>query len=259
MQIAALTRRGIFSFTLCLYCMKLNLFKAAVLLCICLFGRAHAFELFPIRLYVDASRNVATLSVTNPTDRDLTLQPRVFNWKQESSVNAAPLDKLTDATEFTVFPPIVQLKAGAKQTIRIRYNGDFDKNIEKAYRVITEELVIKPVEGQINYAKAISIALFIRSKVDAAPKLNWEVKKLDNGSMVLNVDNSESDKHIQITGITTGGTDNPAQPLVNQSLFVYVLPKSRGSIPLNLKLAAGNHNIKLANDYKEFEQTITVK
>jgi P pilus assembly chaperone PapD len=239
--------------------MNLNFFKAAVLLFLCSLGQAHAFELFPIRLYVDASRNVATLSVTNTTDREITLQPRVFNWKQENSANSVPVDKLTDATEFTIFPPIVQLKAGAKQTIRIRYNGEFDKNIEKAFRVITEELVIKPIEGQINYAKAISIALFVRSKVDAAPKLNWEVKKLDNGLMVLNIDNSESDKHIQITGISTGATDEPAHPPVNQSLFVYLLPKSRGSMPLNLKLAAGQHSIKLANDYKEFEQTITVK
>ena len=239
--------------------MNLNFFKAAVLLFLCSLSQAHAFELFPIRLYVDASRNIATLSVTNPTDRGITLQPRVFNWKQESSANTAPVDKLTDATEFTIFPPIVQLKAGAKQTIRIRYNGEFDKNIEKAYRVITEELVIKPIEGQINYAKAISIALFIRSKVDAAPKLNWEVIKLDNGSMVLNFDNSESDKHIQITGITAGDTDNTAQQPVNQSLFVYVLPKSRGSIPLTLKLAAGQHSVKLANDYKEFAQTINLK
>ncbi len=238
--------------------MNFNSFKAA-LLCLGLLGQAHAFELFPVRLYVDAMRNVATLSVTNPTDKDLTLQPRVFNWKQESSANAAPVDKLTDATEFTIFPPIVQLKAGAKQTIRIRYNGEFDKNTEKAYRVITEELVIKPIEGQINYAKAMSIPLFIRPKIDHPPELKWDVKQSDNGSLRLDVDNSEGDRHIQITGISSGTLGDQAHPLVNQSLFVYLLPKSRGSIPLTLKLAAGQHSIKLANDYKEFEQTINLK
>lgn len=239
--------------------MNFNLFKAAALLCFGLFGQSHAFELFPIRLYIDATRNVASLSVTNPTDRDLTIQPRVFNWKQEIAANAVPADKLTDATEFTIFPPIVQLKAGAKQTIRIRYNGQYDKNIEKAFRVITEELVIKPIEGQINYAKAISIPLFIRPSIDTPPQLKWDVKQLENGSLRLEFDNVESERHIQITGISTGAADDSALPLLNQSLFVYVLPKSRGNMPISLKLGAGQHNIKLANDYKTLDQTITVK
>lgn len=239
--------------------MNFNFFKAAALLCLCLLGQAHAFELFPIRLYVDAGRNVATLSVTNPTDRDLTLQPRVFNWNQVSTANAVPADKLTDATEFTIFPPIVQLKAGAKQTIRIRYNGQFDKNTEKAFRVITEELVIKPIEGQINYAKAISIPLFIRPTIDNPPQLKWEVKQLENGTLRLEFDNSESERHIQITGFSTGEVNDVLHPLVNQSLFVYVLPKSHGSMPLSLKLGAGQHTVKLANDYKVLEQTITLK
>jgi P pilus assembly chaperone PapD len=238
--------------------MKIN-FAKAVLFYLGLLGQVQAFDIFPVRLYVDAMRNVATLSVSNPTDKEITLQPRVFSWKQESSANTAPVDKLTDAAEFTIFPPIVQLKAGAKQTIRIRYNGSYDKNTEKAFRVITEELVIKPIEGQINYAKAISIPLFIRPVIDNPPQLKWEVKQLENGSLRLEFDNVESERHIQITGISKDTADDTTLPIINQSLFVYILPKSHGSVPLNLKLGVGPHTIKLANDYKVLEKTITVK
>lgn len=235
----------------------------ALLLSMFLHTSVQAFTLFPVRLSIDASHNVATLSVSNPTDQDITVQPRVFKWTQESSANGVPVDKLTDSTAFTIFPPVVTLKPQSKQTIRIRFNGSISGLEEEAFRVITEELLVKPVPGIVNFANAISIPMFVRAKVDLNPELIWDVKRTAKDALQLDVDNSVGNRHIQITGLSIiklGADALEASSASQQSLFVYLLPKSRGSLSLGkLNLPAGKYTVKLTTDYKDLEQAVELK
>lgn len=223
---------------------------------------ARAFSLFPVRLYIDESHKVAALSVSNPTDRDITVQPRAFKWTQESSASGALVDKLTDSTEFTIFPPVVTLKPQAKQTIRIRYNGSMAGAEEEAFRVITEELLVKPIPGIVNFANAISIPIFVRAKVDLNPDLIWRVKRVEKDILQLDFDNSVGNRHIQITGFsaTKKSDDGVTNFPITQTLFQYVLPKSQGNVRINnASLPSGTYQIKLTTDYKELDQTVELK
>lgn len=227
---------------------------------------ASAFSMFPVRLHIDASRNVATLSVTNPTDQDITLQARVFKWTQESAANGVPIEKLTDSTGFTIFPPLVNLKPQSKQTIRIRYNGNISGAKEEAFRVVTENLLLKPTPGIVNFTNAISIPLFVRAKVDLNPEMVWSAKRADKDALQLDFNNSVGNRHIQITGFsaTKVGTAADGAPYlpVSHSFMQYLLPNSQAVVYLDkekVNLPAGNYRILLKTDYKEFEQTVELK
>jgi P pilus assembly chaperone PapD len=225
-----------------------------------------AFSMFPVRLVIDASHNVVTLSVTNPTNEDITLQPRVFKWTQESIVQGVPLEKLTDSTAFTIFPPLVNLKPQSKQTIRIRYNGSISGGKEEAFRVVTENLLIKPKPGIVNFTNAISIPLFVSAKIDQNPELIWTAKRTDKDTLQLDFNNSVGNRHIQITGLSAtkvgiGSEGEPHLP-VTLSFMQYLLPNTHASVHLGenkLNLPAGSYRIQLKTDYKELEQTVELK
>lgn len=239
---------------------------SAMLTYLLLQSSAHAFSMFPVRLTIDAARNVATLSVTNPTDQDIVLQPRVFKWTQESVAQGVPVEKLTDSTEFTIFPPLVNLKPQSKQTIRIRYNGSISGAKEEAFRVVTEKLLVNPTPGIVNFTNAISIPLFVRAKVDRNPEMVWSTKRTDKDTLQLDFDNSVGNRHIQITGFsaTKVGTDaDGASHLpVSHTFMQYLLPNSQAVVHLDkekVNLPAGSYRIKLKTDYKELEQTAELK
>lgn len=227
---------------------------------------AYAFSMFPVRLHIDASRNVATLSVSNPTDQDIVLQPRVFKWTQESVGQGVPVEKLTDSTAFTIFPPLVNLKPQSKQTIRIRYNGSISGAKEEAFRVVTENLLVKPTPGIVNFTNAISIPLFVRAKIDQNPEIVWSAKRADKDALQLEFNNSVGNRHIQITGLSatkigTGADGAPYLP-VSHSFMQYLLPNSQAVVYLDkdkVNLPAGSYRILLKTDYKELEQTVELK
>jgi P pilus assembly chaperone PapD len=227
---------------------------------------ALAFSMFPVRLAIDASHNVATLSVTNPTDQDITLQPRVFKWTQESVADGVPVEKLVDSAAFTIFPPLVNLKPQSKQTIRIRYNGSISGVNEEAFRVITENLLVKPTPGIVNFTNAISIPLFVRAKVDRNPELVWSVKRTDKDTLQLDLDNSVGNRHIQITEFSATkvgvGADGTTNLPVTYSFMQYLLPNTQAKMQLDkekLNLPAGSYRIQLKTDYKELAQTVELK
>lgn len=238
----------------------------AMLASMLLQSSAYAFSMFPVRLTIDASRNVATLSVTNPTDQDIVLQPRVFKWTQESVGQGIPVEKLTDSTEFTIFPPLVNLKPQSKQTIRIRYNGSISGAKEEAFRVVTENLLVKPTPGIVNFTNAISIPLFVRAKIDRNPEMVWGAKRTDKDTLQLDFNNSVGNRHIQITGFSatkTGtGADGASHLPVSHAFMQYLLPNTHASVHLDkdkMNLPAGSYHIKLKTDYKELEQTVELK
>jgi P pilus assembly chaperone PapD len=227
---------------------------------------ALAFSMFPVRLSIDAAHNVATLSVSNPTDQDITLQPRVFKWTQESVAQGIPVEKLTDSTAFTIFPPMVNLKPQSKQTIRIRYNGSISGAQEEAFRVITENLLVKPTPGIVNFTNAISIPLFVRAKVDRNPEMVWSIKRTDKDTLQLDFNNSVGNRHIQITGLSATkvgtGADGATHLPVTHSFMQYLLPNTHASVQLDkdkVNLPAGSYRIQLKTDYKELEQTVELK
>jgi P pilus assembly chaperone PapD len=252
--------------------MKINLWRAAcfklwlLLLAVLMPISASAFSMFPIRLSIDASHNVATLSVTNPTDQDITLQPRVFKWTQESVAGGVPVEKLVDSAAFTIFPPLVTLKPQSKQTIRIRYNGSISGAKEEAFRVVTENLLVKPTPGIVNFTNAISIPLFVRAKIDRNPEMVWSVRRTEKDALELEFNNSVGNRHIQITGFSATkvgtGADGASHLPVTHSFMQYLLPSTHASVHLDkdkVNLPAGSYRIQLKTDYKELEQTVELK
>lgn len=215
----------------------------------------HAFEAFPVRMYVDASRNTAALTITNTKTEDIVVQPQVMLWQQ----GTGGAEQITKSNDFLVFPTIVQLKPGAKQTIRIRYTGKYDPKIERSYRVIAEQILTKPVEGIVNVAHAMSIPIFVRSTADTPSDLKWTASKTLKNAYEMAAENAGG-THIQITKFSAWRIlpdGSKAEKPVEVPLFVYLLPGTKRTIALpTTALSAGSYAITLETDYKPLETVV---
>ena len=159
------------------------IFSVALTMLVAPISLVMAYEVFPVRLYVDASRHTTTLTITNTNSDEIVVQPRVMIWQQNDKPRQTKNDvgELSVTTDFQVFPNIVQLKPGAKQTVRLRDTQKFDPKRELSYRVITEEVASKQTGSIVNFARAMSIPIFVRPLTDSAPTLKWPVQKAESG------------------------------------------------------------------------------
>jgi fimbrial chaperone protein len=224
---------------------------------------SHAFEVFPVRLYFDEFRNTATVTYTNTNPHDIAVQPRLMLWTQVSSVDgAAPTDMLVDTKDFIVFPPLVQLKPGQKQTVRLRYTGKISPDKQLTYRVLSQEIPMNVEEGTINFTRTMSVPLFGRSKKDLPPELDWTVRK--RGEQYVLDANNIGPNHIQITGVILqrDGVAADAKDNPRASFSSYFLPGIGGAIPISFMpppVPGERYKALLETDYKRLEKTITLQ
>jgi fimbrial chaperone protein len=108
---------------------------------------AFAFQFSPIVMdFAPAGANaVKTFRVTNPGEEAIAVQISVVHRKMslhgEDITREAP-------NEFLVYPSQVILEAGQQQAVRVQWLGDPGIQVERAYRIIAEQLPVDLAEGE---------------------------------------------------------------------------------------------------------------
>jgi fimbrial chaperone protein len=122
--------------------MRLHLIKSAVaslglsvLVGLGLWGStAHALTISPVLVELSPARRVASITITNPGDRPLSLQAQVRAWSQQDGADA-----YADTDELFVVPPIAEIAAGGSQIFRVTTRTRPSAE-EHAYRLIFEDV-----------------------------------------------------------------------------------------------------------------------
>lgn len=128
----------------------------------------------PTRLYVSQNESITTLTLTNLGDTATLIQVMPKKW--------LPSNKLLDINtqDFIVSPLIFHLPPKKTQLIRLAYQGSFDPNFEKSYRLILQE-VPEPnspiVTTQLNVLLQLSLPVFIEPLASIEEKLTWHLVK----------------------------------------------------------------------------------
>jgi fimbrial chaperone protein len=186
---------------------------------------AGGLQVSPISLSLQARESASGLTLSNTGDNVVHAQVRVYQWSQDDTG-----DQLSASRGLLASPPMIELKPGEKQLIRIiraKAPPQGAGAVKDAYRILVNELPVKSANQKsgIQFALSYSLPVFVQplNVAKTSPKLQWSTHLQADGKQVkLRVSNS-GNGHAQLAALSfidAAGTSVD----INQGLLGYVLP-----------------------------------
>lgn len=124
-------------------------------------GPAHAYEVTPMRIFLqpDRGQTSTTITINNVRDAALPVEIQVFRRlvAPDGEQTFEPADD-----DFIVFPPQVQIEAGQSQAIRIQFAGSIG-DVSEAYVVQVTEVPVNRLEGTgIQFTYNFGVAVYLQ-------------------------------------------------------------------------------------------------
>ena len=211
---------------------------------------ASGLQVSPISLSLLAQETASGLTLSNSGNDMLHAQVRVYQWLQDENG-----DQLTPSRGLLASPPMIELKPGEKQLIRIIRAKAPPKGtgaVEAAYRVMVNELPIKSATQKtgLQFALSYSLPVFVQpvGVTKTSPQLQWSTHLQPDGKEIKLRVNNGGNGHAQLAGlsfINTAGTSTD----INPGLLGYVLPGATMNwtlkIPPSALTAGGKFKVML--------------
>jgi len=213
---------------------------------------AAAIQVTPIRIHLNETMPIATLTLVNKASTPIMLETQSTHWTQKSGE-----DVYTPTKALIVSPPIISLEPGKSQLVRVALRHQEVLTEEDAFRIFVQEIPQYHVGNApgVEFALRFGIPAFI-APIHPTYSLEWHtaVKK---GMLKLKVINN-SNTHIQFTHLDLINPESQ-KLLDSQSVFIYLLPHQ--SKTWEFKLKTFPHNallIHAATDHGPVSTTITL-
>ncbi|MGN3974644.1 fimbrial biogenesis chaperone [Tsuneonella sp. SYSU-LHT278] len=134
------------------------------------FGGAR-LNIAPLRLEFGGNNQVATISLTNTSGREVAVQSRLFAWSQADGE-----DQFAPSNALTISPSIISISPGATQTVRLLRSGQPSRG-EKRFRLAVDQLP-DPASAQSGAAEArlrFTLPVFLDRDTAEPARLEWEL------------------------------------------------------------------------------------
>lgn len=186
---------------------------------------ASGLQVSPISLSLQARETASGLTLSNSGNNTVHAQVRVYQWLQDEKG-----DQLTPSRGLLASPPIIELKPGEKQLIRIiraKAPPQGTGAVEDAYRILVDEIPVKSANQTtgLQFALSYSLPVFVQpvGVTKTNPKLQWSTHLQPDGKAVtLRVSNS-GNGHAQLARLSFVDTAGNST-VMNPGLLGYVLP-----------------------------------
>lgn len=147
---------------------------------------AGAIRISPVKIDMTDNTSAQSLSLVNASNEPTNIQIRVFKWQQ-----GIMSDDLLPTKEVVVSPPFAKIQPGQSYNIRVVRLDTKPVDMEKAYRVIIDELPTpvdtRKAENAINVVIRSSLPMFVVNK-DAIADLEAQLV-IDNNQAFIEVSN----------------------------------------------------------------------
>ena len=175
-------------------------------------------QISPVTINMRAEQTSAGITLQNLGDAPLFGQVRVFLWDQANGEEA-----MSPTQELVASPPIVEIAANGRQTIRLVRTQAASAQQERTYRVLIDEVGRDddPARSGVDIRLRYSVPVFVLpSGAPGKEVLDWQVYRKD-GEWMLRVQNT-GNFHAQIGSLTL--TNQAGKSFViSNGLFGYVL------------------------------------
>jgi len=175
----------------------------SVLLSLLWVDAANAWSISPVLVELTPARRVASVSVSNTSDRAETLQAEVLSWQQKEGA-----DQYTETDEPFVIPAIAEIAPGETQVFRVTLRGPPPSTVEYAYRLILEEITseddINVTESAIKLRYRFSLPLFSSPSEANRTELHWSQCAAPANKGCVQLDN-RGNRRIRLSNLTVAG------------------------------------------------------
>ena len=139
---------------------------------------AQSLTVVPVNVFFSPGQKASTMTVTNRGDHETSVQIRPYAWTQ-----ADGNDQLEATHALVVSPPIASIAPGGTQLVRLILR-DPGAGREATYRILLDELPAPAEAGVVNVVFRLSIPVFSKPAVRAAPRLEFHLER-DAGQVYL--------------------------------------------------------------------------
>jgi len=191
-------------------------------LCFVLVASAGAFQVMPLRLFINPHTKTTVLRVINSDEKSLTVQLNARSWYQ----NEMGEDNYRDTRDIVVFPRIMTIKKGEEQIVRVGYQGEPATDRERSYRLFLTELPVEenPAAGaRLIFALRLGVPIFIEAATEKHAS-SIEAVKLSQGQIQFQIKNN-GNTHFNVGNIkSTGFNEAKSEVFTSSGRGWYVLP-----------------------------------
>jgi fimbrial chaperone protein len=219
------------------FCTSLLHWLSPLLLAIAGSAYGASFSISPVRIELSAQETTSAVTVTNTGDEPVSVQLRVFSWRQEANE-----DRLEPTRELVATPPVFSVPPGESQIVRVGFRRPPQGTAEVPFRAIFEEIPGPPPPSggpALRINLRISIPVFYAPAEGLKSALSWKFARQAPGQLRLTVRNTgTANAHLGDFAVaTTAG----APPVAEQKNFAYVLPGAERSFTINVPAADSNN------------------
>jgi fimbrial chaperone protein len=216
-------------------------------LCASAFSAHAQVGVAPIRVDFSPGRLNGSVTITNDTDRTLTMQPTPMLWQQDASGN----DQLTPTRDFIAAPPLIEIPPKQKQVVRVALRAVEPQDKERTYRLLVREVPPTRPDGApagLQFTLNLSIPVFAYPLPGkAAPSVELFASTVANADRLALTVKNTGQSHLQMREIRVlSGETVVAQhevmmyvlPGITRALEVPLLPAHRGGVVATKPLTA---------------------
>lgn len=228
---------------------------------VCMFGAslclpgamASGLQVSPVTLTLQGAQNADGVWLSNEGNREITAQVRVYRWTQNNFS-----DRLLPSQGLVISPPMLALKPGERQLIRVIRTGPAVEKREEAYRLSINELPPAILEkNRLQFVLHYSLPVFIQPAPTnpLSAKLRWNISRTGDG-VFLDVHN-QGNSHAQLSAVTLI-TSRGIRRIITPGLLGYVLPAStmRWVLPVPVADVAQGGKLEITINGRKTEQIL---
>lgn len=160
-------------------------------------AQAGSLSVSPVSVTLDEKMQTAAVTLRNEGDESRVVQTELLRWTQQNDE-----DVQTPSHDLLVNPPIVTLRPGQTQIIRVGLNRKVDKAQELAYRLYVTEVPPPPKEGftGLRIALRLGLGVYVTPKAKLVDRLDWSASRNQEGNLILSLRNS-GNHHVRMTNV----------------------------------------------------------
>lgn len=208
------------------------------------FGLAEAGSLSvnPIRLDLDDAHPTSAMTLENKGSGAVVVQLRLMRWLAEGEA-----ERYEPTDDIVATPPIMTIRPGQPQVVRVGLNRAPDAQRELAYRLFLEEVPPPPTLGYqgVQVAIRIGVPVFVAPEKAARPALRWRLRAGKDHSTVTLSAGNEGDAHVKLVRISLKGSQ-PDRELAAQAVAAYLLPGQAKQWQFRLKESLAEGRVRLS-------------
>jgi fimbrial chaperone protein len=181
---------------------------------------AATLDIAPVLIDVAAPGATGTVSVKNDQARPISIQVRLFKWRQaEGEESYQPTEAVVAS------PPIATIEPGASLTIRVIRAAETPATTEESYRLVLDQLPEADRNGRAKVAMLLRqvLPVFFGPADRSPPAVSWSVARTAKG-WSLRARNA-GDQRLRVAEVTLNGPGK-APVKLGGGLLGYVLGHS---------------------------------